>query len=90
MKNLILIFVACLSIQTTFAQKGKITSAQLNLQDGKVMDAKKDIDAALQDAEVQKMVKAWNTKGDVYKQIYESKIFYAQNPTCYSILKMPT
>ncbi|MDB5228548.1 MAG: Tetratricopeptide 1 repeat-containing protein [Bacteroidota bacterium] len=63
------------------AQKGKITSAQLSLQDGKVMDAKRDIDAALQDPDVQKMVKAWNTKGDVYKSIYETKLFYAQNPS---------
>lgn len=62
------------------AQKGKITSAQLSLQDGKVIDAKRDIDAALQDPDVQKMVKAWNTKGDVYKAIYETKLYYPQNP----------
>lgn len=82
LKTLILILGSLFLIQNSFAQKGKITSAQLNLQDGKVMDAKKDIDAALQDAEVQKMVKAWHTKGDVYNQIYESKIYYATNPTC--------
>lgn len=82
LKLLVLILGSLFMIQNTFAQKGKITSAQLNLQDGKVMDAKKDIDAALLDSSIQKRVDAWNTKGDVYKQIYESKIFYAQNPNC--------
>src|SRR4051812_43331477 len=85
MKNfkwMFLILISVCIVQASFAQKGKITSAQLSLQDGKVMDAKKDIDAALQDPEVQKMAKAWNTKGDVYKNIYETKIFYAQNPNC--------
>lgn len=81
-KLMILMLGALFMIQNTYAQKGKITSAQLNLQDGKVMDAKKDIDAALLDSSIQKRVDAWNTKGDVYKQIYESKIFYAQNPNC--------
>ena len=69
-------------MQNTFAQKGKITSAQLSLEDGKVLDAKKEIDAALSDAEVQKMAKAWLTKGDVYTKLYETKLFYAQNPKC--------
>lgn len=85
MKNLrlmLLMMGALFLIQNTFAQKGKITDAQLSLQDGKIMDAKKSIDAALTDADVQKRVDAWNTKGDVYRQIYESKIFYMQNPNC--------
>ena len=79
---LVLSFGLLALTQTSFAQKGKITSAQISLQEGKVIDAKKDIDAALQDADVQKRVDAWTTKGDVYKQIYETKLFYAQNPTC--------
>lgn len=85
MKNIKLIVLILGSLflgQNLFAQKGKIVSAQMSLQDGKVLDAKRDIDAALQDAEVQKMAKAWNTKGDVYKNIYETKLFYAQNPNC--------
>ena len=82
MKKLILIFTVCLSIQTIYAQKGKITDAQLSLQDNKIMDAKKSIDAAFLDTNALKMVKAWNTKGDVYKAIYESKVFYATNPNC--------
>ena len=53
-KLMILMLGALFMIQNTYAQKGKITSAQLNLQDGKVMDAKKDIDAALLDSSIQK------------------------------------
>jgi tetratricopeptide (TPR) repeat protein len=64
-----------------FAQKAKISSAQMYLNDGKVMDAKKEIDAALQSPEIQTRVDAWATKGDVYRNIYEVKIFYPQNPT---------
>ncbi|MBK9329391.1 MAG: hypothetical protein IPM95_08790 [Sphingobacteriales bacterium] len=85
MKNLKLILWMLGSLflmQNTFAQKGKITSAQLSLEEGKIMDAKKEIDAALSDAEVQKMAKAWLTKGDVYTKLYETKLFYAQNPKC--------
>jgi len=69
-------------IKNSYAQKGKITDAQLSLQDGKVMDAKKSIDAAFADTNALRMVSAWTTKAEVYKSIYESKIYYAQNPTC--------
>lgn len=73
---------ALLMMQPTFAQKGKIVDAQLSMQAGKILDAKKSIDEALADAEIQKRVDAWSTKGDVYKQIYEGKLYYAQNPNC--------
>lgn len=70
-----------------FAQKGKVNSAEMSLADGKVIDAKKDIDIALNDAETQTSVKAWRVKGDVYKQLYETKVvdqrlYYPQNPNC--------
>ena len=45
-----------LIVQNSFAQKGKITSAMLNMQDGKPMEAKKDIDIALADSAIQKRV----------------------------------
>ncbi|MCB0508390.1 MAG: tetratricopeptide repeat protein [Chitinophagales bacterium] len=66
----------------TFAQKVKITSAQISLQEGKTLDAKKEIDEALASPEIQQRSDAWQTKGDVYKAIYEGKVFYAQNPNC--------
>jgi hypothetical protein len=62
LKLLVLMIGGLFMTQHTFAQKGKITSAQLNLQDGRVMEAKKDIDAALMDAEIQKRVDAWTQK----------------------------
>jgi hypothetical protein len=62
LKLLVLMIGGLFMTQHTFAQKGKITSAQLNLQDGRVMEAKKDIDAALMDAEIQKRVDAWSNK----------------------------
>ena len=85
MKNFkltVLMMGAMFLLQNTYAQKGKITSAQISISEGRVMDAKKDIDAALLDAEIQKRVDAWSTKGEVYKMIYETKIYYAQNPNC--------
>jgi len=90
MKNFkltLLILGSLFMIQSTFAQKGKITDAQLSLQEGKVMDAKKSIDAAFQDTNALKMVKAWSTKGEVYKTIYEGKVFYPQNPNCLFVAK---
>lgn len=78
----IILLSAFFFVQNMYAQKGKITDAQLSLQAGKVLDAKKSIDEALQSEEIQKRSDAWNTKGDVNKNIYESKIYYAQNPNC--------
>lgn len=68
--------------QVVFAQKAKISYAQASLENGKVMDAKKYIDAALQDSAVQQRTDAWKTKGDVYKNIFETQIFYALYPNC--------
>ena len=47
LKTLVVLVAAWLFVQPAFAQKGKITAAQLSLQDGKVMDAKKEIDACV-------------------------------------------
>lgn len=63
------------------AQKGKVNSALVNLQNGDVARAKENIDEALQTEEVQIMAKAWMTKGDVYKSIYETKVLFETNPT---------
>jgi tetratricopeptide (TPR) repeat protein len=78
--NLILLMLLLVSV-TTFAQKGKVNSAQFALTEGKIQEAKKNIDEALTDAETQQTVKAWQLKGDIYKSIYEGKIFFTQTPT---------
>ncbi len=80
-KSMLLLCVLAVALNG-YAQKGKVNTAEMSLTDGKVMDAKKDIDAALNDAETQTSVKAWRVKGDVYKNIYETNVYYAQNPNC--------
>ncbi|MEZ4879520.1 MAG: tetratricopeptide repeat protein [Chitinophagales bacterium] len=67
------------------AQKMKVNSAQFLLQEGKVIEAKNEIETALQDAETQSNSKAWSLKGDIYRNIYESQIYYAQNPNALEI-----
>jgi len=80
-KSMLLLCVLAVALNG-YAQKGKVNSAEISLSEGKVLDAKKDIDAALTDAETQNSVKAWRVKGDVYKDIYETKLYYPQNPNC--------
>ncbi len=80
-KSMLLLCVLAVALNG-YAQKGKVNSAEISLSEGKVLDAKKDIDAALTDAETQTSVKAWRVKGDVYKDIYETKLYYPQNPNC--------
>lgn len=80
-KSMLLLCVLAVALNG-YAQKGKVNSAEISLSEGKVLDAKKDIDAALTDAETQTSVKAWRVKGDVYKNIYETNVYYAQNPNC--------
>lgn len=80
-KSMLLLCVLAVALNG-YAQKGKVNSAEMSLSEGKVLDAKKDIDAALTDAETQTSVKAWRVKGDVYKNIYETNVYYAQNPNC--------
>lgn len=80
-KSMLLLCVLAVALNG-YAQKGKVNSAEMSLSEGKVLDAKKDIDAALTDAETQNSVKAWRVKGDVYKDIYETKLYYPQNPNC--------
>lgn len=70
-----------------FAQKGKVNSAQFSLTEGKVQEAKKYIDEALTDAETQQNIKAWQIKGDIYKNIYEGKVFFTQTPDALEVAK---
>ncbi len=86
--SILLLTVSCIFLtNSVHAQKSKIGSAQILLDEGKALEAKTEIDAALQDEEIQKMPKAWNTKGEVYRNIYETKIYYLQNPNCLFIAK---
>lgn len=65
-----------------FAQKVKVNAALFSLQEGKAVEAKQQIDEALQDPEAQAMAKSWMVKGDINKNIYETKVYFAQFPNC--------
>lgn len=80
MKKITLVLIGVLLVNVIFAQKGKVNSASYALSEGKANEAKQFIDEALTDAETQQNAKAWQIKGDVYKNIYEGKVFFAQTP----------
>ena len=80
MKKIVIILTCVLLSNSIWAQKGKVNSAQYALSEGKANEAKQFIDEALTDTETQQNVKAWQLKGDIYKNIYEGKIFFTQTP----------
>lgn len=71
----------------SMAQKGKVTSAMVNLQAGDVLKAKENIDEATVNEESKIMAKTWLYRGDVYSRIYEAKVFFPQNPEALFIAK---
>jgi len=92
MKKLFTIGVlAALTMAPVMAQKGKVATAQINLQSGELAKAKENIDVAFGNEEVQALPKAWITKGDIYKGIYEQreahKDIWAANPNALTTAK---
>lgn len=81
------LFTALLLTTLLFAQKGKVSTAAIQLQNGELMKAKESIDQAFSDPEVQIMSKAWMTKADIYKSIYETNIYFAQVPDALFVAK---
>jgi tetratricopeptide (TPR) repeat protein len=82
MKKLVtLAMLSLIVLMPAMAQKGKMNSALVNLQNGDVAKAKENIDEALQAEDVKILSKAWMAKGDIYKAIYETKTGYDQTPT---------
>lgn len=81
MKKIALSLLAAILFSTLiFAQKGKVTTASIQLQNGEVMKAKESIDQAFSDPEVEAMSKSWLIKGDIYKNIYETNVYFTQVP----------
>jgi tetratricopeptide (TPR) repeat protein len=80
MKKIVFILSCVLLANVAWAQKGKVNAAQYALSEGKTNEAKQAIDEALTDAETQQNAKAWQLKGDIYKNIYEGKVFFTQTP----------
>jgi tetratricopeptide (TPR) repeat protein len=76
----LLAMLFCMISATVFAQKSKVNAAIFSLEEGKLTEAKQQIDEALKDAETQATAKAWQTKGDIYKGLYENITLFPQNP----------
>lgn len=70
-KILSIVAFSIMSISLTFAQKGKVNTAEFNLSSGDVAKAKENIEDALKDDAMQTWPKAWLVKGNIYKSIFE-------------------
>lgn len=77
-KAIILLALLVFAVTATFAQKGKVTSAQ-NLKDtGKLKEALEAIEGAIDSSneKAEKSIpwpKTWEVRGEVYQAIYQSK-----------------
>lgn len=83
----IFIFFAAIAINIGFAQKMKVTSASIALQNGDLQGAIDYIESAMQNDESKAMSYAWLTKGDIYRNIYETKLLNAKYPNALYIAK---
>lgn len=70
-KILSIVAFSIMSLSLTFAQKGKVNTAEFNLSSGDVAKAKENIGEALNDEAMQIYPKAWLVKGNIYKTIFE-------------------
>ncbi|MCO5231362.1 MAG: hypothetical protein M9958_09430 [Chitinophagales bacterium] len=62
-----------MTVSVSFAQKGKVNTAEFNLTSGDIIKAKENIDEAFSSPDMLIYPKAWIVKGNVYKTIYELK-----------------
>ena len=80
-----------MSLSLTFAQKGKVNTAEFNLSSGDVTKAKENINEAMENEEMQIWPKAWLVKGDIYKAIFEQRevniALYSSTPNTLNIAK---
>jgi tetratricopeptide (TPR) repeat protein len=86
MKKLLIAFFV-LVMQISFAQKMKVTSASIALQNGDLQGAIDYIESAMQSEETKSMSYAWLTKGDIYRNVYETKLLAAKYPNALYIAK---
>lgn len=75
MKKVILLMLAVVSSIGLFAQKGKIATAEFELQSGNFQKAKDAIDEAVANEKTIMDPRAWKVKGDVYQALYVNKAF---------------
>ncbi len=90
-KILSIVAFSIMSLSLTFAQKGKVNTAEFNLSSGDVAKAKENIGEALTDESAQLMSKAWLVKGNIYKAIFEQREInaglYSSTPNTLDIAK---
>ncbi len=70
-KKIILLFISILTITTTFAQKGRVTSATILLDQGDEAKAKTAIDEALANKKSNTWPKTYIVAAQVYRALYK-------------------
>jgi tetratricopeptide (TPR) repeat protein len=83
MKKVILLMLAVVTSIGLFAQKGKIATAEFELQSGNFQKAKDAIDQAVVHEKTIMDPSAWKIKGDVYQSLYVNKVY---PPTSFELL----
>jgi tetratricopeptide (TPR) repeat protein len=80
MNKLLTLFLV-LSTTLSFGQKAKVYTASTALAAGNILEAKKEIDAAIGsgDEGVLTMTKAFTTKGEIYIQLFQTGLFKELN-----------
>lgn len=78
MRRTIILLTFIFAVTTVFAQKGKVSSAQNDMDAGKLSEALETIEATIDPSneKSEKTInwpKTWETRGDIYKAIFESK-----------------
>lgn len=74
MRKLSYVLVLLFCATMTYAQKGKVTQAGSYFTSGKLDEAKKLIDEAIEHETCVAFDKAWFTKGQIYQAIFESPL----------------
>lgn len=67
--------LVALSINIAFAQKLKVSNASIALQNGDIPSAISNIEEAMKNEESLAMAKTWLVRGDIFKNVYETKIY---------------
>ena len=78
MKKIVFLLLTMFIAFGSFAQKSKITSAILDLQDGKPDEAIEKIEIGIQDEKAAADPKSWYTRGRAYLMVYENRNQYPE------------
>jgi tetratricopeptide (TPR) repeat protein len=79
--------LVALSINIAFAQKLKVGNASIALQNGDIPSAISNIEEAMKNEESLAMPKTWLVRGDIFKNVYETKLYIKDYPNALNIAK---